>query len=92
MFVSPRDARSKMIRILLAVTIIIAALAIKQRPAQAAEAPWCIIVEGGERCYYNSIEQCAREASAGSRGLCHQNPRYHGPQPSHDAPQRRGKR
>lgn len=80
-----------MTRILLAAAIVVAALAFMQRTVQADEAPWCANVEGSERCYFNSIEECARAMSAGSRGLCHQNPWYRTPQPRQQAPRRRGK-
>jgi len=66
-----------MTRILIIGAVIVGAMA-SQQAAQADEKPWCMNVEGSERCYFDSIEQCARAASAGSRGLCHQNPWYQG--------------
>jgi hypothetical protein len=77
-----------MTRILLIAALIAAALAFDRRPAQADEKPWCMNIEGSERCYFDTAEQCGRAASAGSRGLCHQNPWYRGPQPRQEAPRR----
>lgn len=81
-----------MTRILPTAAIAIAALAFMPRMAQADEKPWCMNVEGSERCYFDTAEQCGRAASAGSRGLCHQNPWYQAPQPRQQAPRRGGSR
>lgn len=78
-----------MMRILLTAAVLIAASALQQGPARADEKPWCMNIEGGERCYFDTAEQCGRAASAGSRGLCHQNPWYHAQQPRQQAPRYR---
>ena len=73
-----------MTRILLAVVAIAAALAVQQRAAHAAEAPWCLISQGGGhgRCSYNSIEACMQD-EVGGGSFCNPNPRYRGePQPA----------
>jgi hypothetical protein len=82
-------AEPKMTRIVLAAAAIVAALSIEQRPAQASEAPWCVIggQSGTEQCYYNSIEECTRSHGF---GFCNPNPRYHAPQ--QDSRRPRGKR
>jgi len=68
-----------MIRILLAAAAVIAAMAFEPLPVKAAEAPWCLIGQGGGngRCTYNSIEECIRD-QAGGGSFCNPNPSYHG--------------
>lgn len=76
-----------MIRILLAAAAVVAAMAFQQRPAQAEELPWCVTTQSGnDRCRYNTLEDCTREAVAGSRGFCNPNPRYHGDERRRAAP------
>jgi hypothetical protein len=79
-----------MMRILLAMAAVVAAFAVQQRPAQAAEAPWCLISQGGGsgRCTYNSIEAC-RQDMVGGGSFCNPNPNYQGAQPRQQAPRRR---
>jgi hypothetical protein len=72
-----------MIRILLAAGIVIAA-AFAPPPAQAAEAPWCAVVNMGFGgvywdCQYATIEACVPNVLAGNRGVCNPNPAYNGP-------------
>lgn len=68
-----------MIRLLLVALAALAALPLMQRPAQAAEPPWCLIgPEGIERCYYDSLDACLRNRGPGS--FCNPNPRYQGAQ------------
>jgi Protein of unknown function (DUF3551) len=54
------------------------------RPAQAAEAPWCAVIDIGTGdvywdCQYYSLEACVPNVLAGNRGFCNENPAYHGP-------------
>ena len=82
-----------MIRILLATAAVIAAMAFQPRLAQAEELPWCITTQSGnDRCRYNTLEDCTREAVAGSRGFCNPNPRYHGGEQRRDAPAQHSRR
>lgn len=71
-----------MMRILWAAALVIAAMACEQRPAQAAEGPWCAVINKGFDvewdCYYNSVEACTPNILGGNRGFCSPNPRYHG--------------
>ena len=72
------------IRILCATTLLAAAIAIDQRPAQAQQvAPWCAIINTGtgsvyEDCHYRSFEACYPNILAGNRGFCNPNPAYRG--------------
>jgi Protein of unknown function (DUF3551) len=63
-----------------------------QRPAQAAEPPWCLFTKGGEEhCRYNSLDACLRDRTIGDE-FCNPNPRYQG-EPRHDKrPSRHGNR
>jgi hypothetical protein len=78
-----------MIRILCATALVISATALVQQPAQASEAPWCLIGRdgGNGRCYYNSLEQCRREMAGGGT-FCNPNPAYRGA----EQPKRKQKR
>jgi len=80
-----------MARILPVAAVIVGVMALQQA-AQADEKPWCMNVEGGERCYFDTAEQCGLAASAGSRGLCHRNPWYQAQQPRQQSPRRNGRR
>jgi hypothetical protein len=66
-----------MIRILCAITLVVSATALVQQPAQASEAPWCLIGKNDGRCYYNSLEECRRDM-AGGGSFCNPNPAYRG--------------
>jgi hypothetical protein len=70
-----------MMRVLCAAVVIIvglAATAFAQRPAQASEAPWCLIsgASGDEHCTYNSLDDCLRDRRGSS--FCNPNPAYRG--------------
>jgi hypothetical protein len=76
--------RLKMIRMILAVAVAIAALALDLRGAEAREAPWCAVNNIGwgnvtEDCSFWTLEACVPHVIAGNRGFCNQNPRYTGP-------------
>lgn len=80
-----------MTRILFALAALVAAFAVHPRSAQAAEAPWCLIGQGGGngRCSYNSIEACLRD-QAGGGSFCNPNPFYRAEQqPVQPKPRRR---
>ena len=85
-----------MMRILWAAALIVAAMACEQRPAQAYDAPWCASHNNAfgatEECRFNTLEECVQDVVAGNRGFCNENPRYHGPEPRHDAPRHRSPR
>jgi len=68
-----------MIRILVLVLLAGAAVALGQRPAQAAvDYPWCLIsAYGGQHCGYNSLDACLRDRVGGG-GFCNPNPSYRG--------------
>jgi len=71
-----------MMRVLCTTTLLVAAIAINQRSAQAYEAPWCAVIGTGEDsvywdCQYQSFEACYPNILAGNRGFCNQNPAYH---------------
>ncbi len=69
-----------MIRILLTALIAVAAMPFVQRPAQAAEPPWCLISGfGDEHCRYSSLDDCLRDRSGS--GFCNPNPRFRGSEP-----------
>jgi hypothetical protein len=70
-------------RMLFAAAVVIAA-AFALRPAQAAEASWCAVIDMGTGsvywdCQYYSLEACVPNVLAGNRGFCNENPYYHGP-------------
>lgn len=71
-----------MVRALCAIALVIAAIALDQRPveAQAYAAPWCAVINMGLDvhwdCQYWSIEQCSSTVLAGNRGWCNPNPYY----------------
>ena len=68
-----------MTRILLVMAAAVAAFAVQPRPAQASEAPWCLISQGGGngRCSYSSLEACMRDEMGGG-SFCNPNPAYRG--------------
>ena len=68
-----------MTRILLVMAAAVAAFAVQPRPAQASEAPWCLISQGGGngRCSYSSLEACMRDEIGGG-SFCNPNPAYRG--------------
>ncbi len=80
-----------MTKIVCALAIVIAVMALDQRPAQANAAPWCAVVNAGMGdmqwdCQYQTIEQCYPHVIAGNRGFCNQNPAYQGEPPRQHAP------
>ncbi len=72
-----------MTKFVCALAVIIALIALDQRPTQAHGAPWCAVVNEGLGdmhwdCQYQSIEQCYPHVIAGNRGFCNPNPAYQG--------------
>ena len=70
-----------MLRILTVAAALTATTAFAVPAAQAAEAPWCAVIDVGPGnaywdCQYRSFEACRRQILAGNRGVCNQNPRY----------------
>jgi len=75
-------------RIALAAALTVAALSFPEKPANAAEGPWCAVISIGigsvyEDCQYWSFEQCRPNVIAGNRGFCNLNPRYAGNWPGY---------
>ena len=73
----------KIIRTLTILIIVAsAAICLEIRPSSAqyyGDAPWCAVVSVGTGsvvwyCYYRSVEECAPNVVAGSRGFCNLNP------------------
>jgi len=80
-------------RLVMAAAALVAGAAAGLRPAQAYEAPWCAVIDFGRGgaywdCQYQSLQQCAPVALAGSRGFCNPNPAYVGPSPARKAKNR----
>jgi len=49
----------------------------------SGNAPWCMNIQsrtGGQRCAYQTFEQCLEDARAGNIGYCAANPFYHAPE------------
>jgi hypothetical protein len=69
-------------------TIASAAIWFGIRPSNAqyyGDAPWCAVVSVGTGsvvwyCYYRSVEECAPNVIAGTRGFCNLNPYWSGSQ------------
>jgi hypothetical protein len=69
-----------------------ASMTLSQRPAQAAEPPWCLFTKGGEEhCRYNSLDACLRDRAGGS-DFCNPNPRYQGERQNGKSPSRNSRR
>jgi hypothetical protein len=85
-------------RLILAGTIILAAMALHLQPAQARpESPWCAVSNlglGGVYwdCRFNSVEECTPWVIAGNRGFCNRNPRWEGWYAPQGKPVRHAKR
>jgi hypothetical protein len=90
---APGTMRSKMLRIMFATGLFIAALGLDARPAAAyvPEGPWCATVLLGngsvaKDCHFRTFAACAPTVLAGNRGFCGQNPGWAGwygqPEPS----------
>jgi hypothetical protein len=79
-----------MMRFLLALASVTAALSLCSAPASAqyyGDAPWCAVVAAtdGEmtwHCYYHSVAECQPHVIAGDRGFCNLNP--YGSSPASD--------
>ena len=74
-----------MLRTLTVVATVAVSTSFGGLPAQAYEAPWCAVINGGAGsvywdCQYNSIAECRPHVLAGNRGFCNPNPRYGGPE------------
>jgi hypothetical protein len=70
-----------MMRIVLAASVLIAAMSFGSQPVRASEGPWCAFISLGtgsvyEDCRYRSIEECRPNVLAGNRGFCNLNPRW----------------
>src|SRR6516164_11702915 len=73
-------------RRMLIVTAVAAAISLSLRASQAYERPWCALTDIGggvmhENCTIPTFEMCVREVIAGNRGFCNPNPRWQGPRP-----------
>ena len=73
------------IRLMLAVFVLAAALCFDIPPSQAyyGDGPWCAVVSVGTGdviwdCHYRSIEECRPNVIAGNRGFCNMNPAWPG--------------
>ncbi len=65
--------------------------------AQAAEAPWCAVVNAGLGdmiwdCQYWTFEACVPNVLSGNRGFCNMNPRWDGWYPKPEKPKRHRRR
>jgi Protein of unknown function (DUF3551) len=83
-----------MTKIVSALAVVIAVLALDQRPSLANEAPWCAMRNIGKGnvywdCQYRSFEDCYHHLFEGNGGFCNENPRYHGNPPRQHAPRHR---
>ncbi|HZQ14457.1 MAG TPA: DUF3551 domain-containing protein [Pseudolabrys sp.] len=69
--------------ILLAAAVLATATMTLAAPAQAANAPWCAVINQGRDaywdCQYQSFAQCQPTVLAGNRGFCNENPAYVAP-------------
>ena len=82
-------------RRMLIVTAVAAAISLSLPASQAYERPWCALTDigGGVReLHHPTFEMCVREVIAGNRGFCIPNPRWQGPTPSARHPGGRRKR
>jgi hypothetical protein len=72
-----------------------AVLCFQIRPSSAqyyGDAPWCAVVSVGTGsvvwyCYYRSVEECAPNVIAGTRGFCNLNPYWSGSHKTNGAKQ-----
>ena len=79
----PRPLR-KVLRIIFAGLVALAAVVFGLQPAKAYEAPWCAVTSGGDGdmhwdCQYRSIEECRPNVLAGNRGWCNPSPYFVAP-------------
>ena len=81
-----RIATEGVVKIMLIVTAVAAAMLQDPRASQAYEMPWCALSEIGgnamyENCNIPTFELCVQEVIAGNRGFCIPNPRWQAPRP-----------
>src|SRR5215472_12258260 len=79
-----RIAAEGVVKIMLIVTAVAAAMLLDPRASQAYEGPWCALSEIGgnamyENCSIQTFELCVQEVIAGNRGFCIPNPRWQAP-------------
>ena len=65
----------------LALAAIVVPAGSKSGTAEAAEAPWCAVINNSEDsvywdCQYRSFEECQPHVLAGNRGWCNPSPYY----------------
>ena len=75
-----------MMRLLLALAMLCAALPFAAPAKAAGHAPWCAVYDYGRGnsywdCQYASIEQCRPNILAGNRGFCNPNPAWAAAEP-----------
>jgi hypothetical protein len=80
-----RIATEGVVKIMLIVTAVAAAMLLDPHASQAYEMPWCALTEiaGGamyENCTLPTFELCVQEVIAGNRGFWHSKPALAGPQ------------
>jgi Protein of unknown function (DUF3551) len=76
----------KLLCMIFAAVVALAAVVFSLQPAKAYEAPWCAVTSGGDGdmhwdCQYRSIEECRPNVLAGNRGWCNPSPYFVAPYP-----------
>jgi Protein of unknown function (DUF3551) len=72
--------RLKMVRMVFAAVVALAAVVVGLQWARAYEAPWCAVINTGPYvhwdCQYQSLEQCYPTVLADNRGFCNPSPYF----------------
>ena len=71
-------------RFILILTVVVAAMLLDVRASRAYQGPWCAVENIGQDvrydCSMRTLEQCVSLIIAGNRGFCNPNPYYRGPE------------
>jgi Protein of unknown function (DUF3551) len=72
-----------MMRFMMTVAVVVAAVEFGPPAVKAYEAPWCAVINMGRGeaywdCQYRTVEQCVPVILTGNRGFCNPNPAYVG--------------
>jgi Protein of unknown function (DUF3551) len=75
--------RSQMMRMMMTIAVVIAAVEFGPPPMRVYQAPWCAVISMGRGeaywdCQYRTVEECVPVVISGNRGFCNPNPAYVG--------------
>jgi hypothetical protein len=73
----------------LTLAMLVGTMCLSSHPGNAADGPWCAIVDLGpgssvERCHFRTFEACRQEITGGNRGFCRPSQWWSGVSPYDD--------